>query len=199
MAPLTLYLVRHPRPLIAAGVCYGQLDVEAENPWPVAERLRKELPPGLPVWSSPLQRCRCLAEALHPAPVLDPRLMELNFGDWEGRPWDSVPRAELDAWAADIDGYAPPGGESPRDLQRRVLACLEEFPTGAHLLITHAGVIRTLIATAAGESVADSLRSPAPPYGSLTRLTWDDCAKAAARRFNQSEPASLSDTPLPEN
>ena len=172
MATLTLYLVRHPRPLIAAGVCYGQLDVEAENPLPVAERLRKELPPGLPVWSSPLQRCRHLAEALHPAPVLDTRLIELNFGQWEGRPWDNVPRAELDAWAADIEGYAPPGGESPRDLQQRVLAFVDELPAGAHVLVTHAGVIRVLFAAANGESLTVGLSRPSADYGSLTRLDY---------------------------
>lgn len=172
MATLTLYLVRHPRPLIAPGVCYGQLDLEAENPWPVAERLRKELPPGLPVWSSPLQRCRCLAEALHPAPVLDTRLMELNFGQWEGRPWDSVPRAELDAWAADVDGYAPPGGESPKALQARVATFVDQLPAGDCVLVTHAGVIRTLLATASAESLAVGLQRAAPAYGSLTRLDY---------------------------
>jgi alpha-ribazole phosphatase len=170
MAALTLYLVRHPRPLIAPGVCYGQLDVEAENPAPIVTRLRAELPPGLPVWSSPLQRCRTLAEALHPAPRIDVRLMELNFGAWEGRPWDAVPRAELDAWAADLEGYAPPGGESPLDLQRRVLAWVGELAAGAHVLVTHAGVIRVLSAAASGESLAADLRRPSADYGSLTLL-----------------------------
>ena len=171
MAALTLYLIRHPRPLIAAGICYGQLDVEAENPAPIVERLRAELPPGLPVWSSPLQRCRTLAEALHPAPQIDARLMELNFGAWEGRPWDAVPRAELDAWAADVAGYASPGGESPRQLQARVLDFVAGLGAGEHVLVTHAGVIRTLLAQAAGESIADGLRRTAD-YGSLTRLAY---------------------------
>jgi len=172
MAALTLYLVRHPRPLIAPGVCYGQLDVVAENPAPIVDRLRRELPAGLPVWSSPLQRCRTLAEALHAAPHIDARLMEMDFGTWEGRPWDEIARAELDAWAADIDGYAPPGGEAPRQLQQRVLACVDELPAGAHLLVTHAGVIRALLAAAAGETLAAALQRPAPDYGSLTRLDY---------------------------
>ncbi|WP_374325887.1 histidine phosphatase family protein [Azonexus sp.] len=172
MAALTLHLVRHPRPLIAPGVCYGQLDVAAEDPAPIVACLRCELPPGLPVWSSPLQRCRTLAEALQPAPRLDARLMELNFGAWEGRPWDDIARPELDAWAVDIDGYAPPGGESPRQLQQRVLAFVDELPAGAHLLVTHAGVIRALLAAAAGETLAAVLNRPAPAYGSLTSLDY---------------------------
>lgn len=172
MAALTLHLVRHPRPLIAPGVCYGQLDVAAEDPALIVACLRCELPPGLPVWSSPLQRCRTLAEALQPAPRLDARLMELNFGAWEGRPWDDIARPELDAWAADIDGYAPPGGEAPRQLQQRVLAFVDELPAGAHLLVTHAGVIRALLAAAAGETLAAALQRLAPAYGSLTRLDY---------------------------
>lgn len=172
MAGLRLYLVRHPRPLIAAGVCYGQLDVEAEDPAAIVARLQAELPAGLPVWSSPLLRCRKLAEALHPAPRIDARLMELNFGTWEGRPWDSVPRDELDAWAADIDGYALPGGEAPRQLQARVLDFVAGLGAGEHALVTHAGVIRVLLAAAGGETLAAALRGPVPDYGSLTRLDY---------------------------
>ena len=101
---MILHLVRHPKPAIAPGICYGQLDISAENVAAVATCLRDELPPGLPVWSSPLQRCRELASLLHPMPKIDDRLAEMNFGDWEGRPWDSIPRAEIDAWAADVAG-----------------------------------------------------------------------------------------------
>jgi hypothetical protein len=58
LAAMILHLVRHPKPAIAPGICYGQLDISAENVAAVAIGLRDELPPGLPVWSSPLQRCR---------------------------------------------------------------------------------------------------------------------------------------------
>ena len=146
---MILHLIRHPRPLIEPGVCYGSLDVAAENAEAHAARLRAELPPGLPLWSSPLQRCRALAEALHAAPRFDARLAEMDFGDWEGRLWDAIPRQQLDAWAADVAGYAPPGGESPLALQARALALVEalqalDLPDA--VLITHAGVMRVLVA-----------------------------------------------------
>lgn len=166
---MILHLIRHPKPLIDPGICYGQLDVLAENPAVAAERLRGELPPDLPVWSSPLQRCRALAQALHPAPRVDARLMEMNFGAWEGRPWDLVPRHELDAWAADVEGYAPPAGESPRQLRERVLDFVADLGDGEHVLITHAGVIRVLLAQMTGNNLA-STQSPA--YASVTRLRW---------------------------
>ena len=118
---MRLHLIRHPKPSIEPGICYGQLDILAKIETAELACLRAELPPGLPLWSSPLQRCRQLAEQLHPQPIIDARLAEMSFGDWEGRSWDAIPRHELDAWAADVTGYTPPGGESPRTLQLRTL------------------------------------------------------------------------------
>jgi len=143
---MILHLIRHPKPLIDPGICYGRLDVAAEHSEPVAARLRGELPPGLPVYSSPLRRCRELAEQLQPSPVIDARLAEMDFGAWEGRAWDDIPRHELDAWAADIAGYAPPGGESPRQLQHRALDFVAGLTVPEAVLVTHAGVIRVLVA-----------------------------------------------------
>ncbi|NJD24519.1 MAG: alpha-ribazole phosphatase family protein [Betaproteobacteria bacterium] len=147
---MILHLVRHPRPRIDPGVCYGRLDVEAENAEVVAVALRAGLPPGLPVWSSPLARCRALAQALHVSPCVDERLAEMDFGNWEGMAWDDIPRAELDAWAADVAGYAPPGGESPRALQRRALAFVASLDVPEAVVVTHAGVMRTLVAHVRG-------------------------------------------------
>lgn len=143
---MRLHLIRHPRPLIAAGLCYGRLDIAAENPPALAAALQAELPPGLPLWTSPLRRCRDLAALLHPAPRIDARLAEMDFGAWEGRPWDAIPRPELDAWAADVAGYAPPGGESPRALLARALAFVQSLAVDEAVVVTHAGVIRTLLA-----------------------------------------------------
>lgn len=148
MRLLRLHLIRHPKPLVAQGICYGQLDLAAENAEAAAAALRTELPPGLPVWSSPLRRCLTLAGLLHPTPQVDSRLAEMNFGLWEGRPWQDIPRAEIDAWAADVAGYAPPGGESPLALQARALAFADSLKVDEAVIVTHAGVIRTLLAHA---------------------------------------------------
>lgn len=166
---MILHLIRHPRPTIAPGTCYGRLDVEADDPAPLAARLRAELPPGLPVWSSPLQRCLSLAECLHARPTVDARLAEMDFGRWEGLAWEAIPRAELDAWAADVGGYAPPGGESPLALQRRVLDFVADLTVPEAVIVTHAGPIRTLLAEARGLPPS---RWPelSFAYGSHTRL-----------------------------
>ena len=146
MNNMILHLIRHPKPRIASGICYGQLDLAAENSADVADKLQLELPAGLPLWSSPLLRCRELAECLHPQPMFDERLAEMNFGDWEGQAWDDIPRAQLDAWAADVAGYTPPGGESPLSLQRRALDFIADLSVPEAVIVTHAGVIRTLLA-----------------------------------------------------
>ena len=143
---MILHLVRHPKPVVAAGTCYGRLDLAAMEIATAAERLRGMLPTGVPVWSSPLRRCRELAACLHPAPRFDERLQEMHFGDWEGRSWQDIGPAALDAWAADVAGYAPPGGESARQVQARALAWLGECRDEEVILVTHGGVMRVLLA-----------------------------------------------------
>jgi alpha-ribazole phosphatase len=140
-----LFLIRHPRPLLSSGICYGQLDVEAADPQPVAERLRALLPAGTPVIASPLQRARRLAEALHPQPLFDQRLREINFGEWEGVAWNAIDRRLLDTWATDMLHFAAPGGESAAMLQARARACVDSLSVSSVALVTHAGVIRSLL------------------------------------------------------
>lgn len=143
---MILHLVRHPPPDVAAGVCYGRSDLAATGVETAVARLRPLLPAGLPFYSSPLARCRALAEALHPAPCFDERLMEMHFGEWEGHRWDDIGAAELDGWAADVAGYAPPGGESGRAVQARALAFVGTLTAPETVLVTHAGVMRALLA-----------------------------------------------------
>lgn len=148
---MRVQLVRHPPPAVAAGLCYGQTDLSLADVATWAQRLTAEIDRSLPCFTSPLQRCCLLAEALHPAPVADPRLMEMHFGAWEMQPWDALPRNALDAWAADPMGFAPPGGESVADMRARLLAFLRERNEGALLLITHGGIMKLLWGLAHGE------------------------------------------------
>lgn len=141
---MILHLVRHPRPRVAPDTCYGRLDLPVDELDAAARRLAPLLPRTAPVWSSPLQRCRLLAERLDPRPRLDPRLMEMDFGAWEGRTWASIGRAALDAWAADIADFAPPGGESARQVQARALEFLGELQDSTAIIVTHGGVMRVL-------------------------------------------------------
>jgi alpha-ribazole phosphatase len=147
-----LYLIRHPKPAIEAGICYGRSDLGlAEDAVERAEALRALLPNDAPLYSSPLRRCLELAQALHPSPVVDARLLEMHFGAWEMRRWDGIPRAELDAWAADPIGFAPPGGESAAGMRTRVASLLAELPEVA-VVVAHGGVLRACAAELAGSA-----------------------------------------------
>jgi alpha-ribazole phosphatase len=148
--PLTL--VRHTRPNAPPGVCYGRTDLPAATGVePEAARLAALLAPADRVVSSPLRRCAALAEALAAhlrAPLtLDPRWRELDFGAWEGRPWDAIPRPELDAWAADLLHARPHGGESVAMLAARTAAAIAACPAHERtVVVTHAGPIRAALA-----------------------------------------------------
>ncbi len=142
---MQVFLIRHPRPLIAAGICYGQLDVDCEDPLPIARRLLPLLPGGTRIIASPLRRTRGLAEALHAQPLFDTRLMEINFGDWEGQQWGDIDRKLIDAWASDVLHFVPPGGESVAMLQARAIECVKGIDGQRVALVTHGGIIRALL------------------------------------------------------
>lgn len=141
---MQVFLIRHPRPVIEAGICYGRLDVDCDDPQATADRLKLQLPAGIPIVSSPLQRALRLAQALSPAVRIDHRLSEIDFGTWEGRYWDDIPRSQIDAWAEDILDFAPPGGESVAMLQTRVLDFAAALGGASAAIVTHAGVMRAL-------------------------------------------------------
>ncbi len=142
---MQVFLIRHPPPQIAAGICYGRLDVDCIDPEDAARRLRPQLPPDTPVLCSPLRRALRLALALDPQARSDPRLAEIDFGAWEGRAWEAIARPELDAWAADVLHFTPPGGESVASLQQRALSLAAELRLPRVALVTHAGIMRALV------------------------------------------------------
>ncbi|HEX5365032.1 MAG TPA: alpha-ribazole phosphatase [Gallionella sp.] len=159
----TLYLIRHTKPRIAPGICYGQLDIEvAESFAEEANEVLNWLPPVDLVFTSPLLRARRLADHLarHCELRSDARLMEKHFGAWEGKSWDDIPRQEIDAWAADVMGYAPDGGESAQQLMQRAQALLHDIaqlPQRQIALVAHGGSIRALLALAANIPLTKTL------------------------------------------
>jgi alpha-ribazole phosphatase len=155
---MRLFLVRHLPPLVAPGVCYGRTDLTTDPAVQVAAlpALRAALPADAPVYSSPLQRCAVLAEAFGSRVNFDARLVELDFGAWEMQPWDAVPRAGVDAWAADVAGYRPGGGDSVIDMAARIsgfYADLMVTNVREAVVVCHAGAIRLLMARAGGLDV----------------------------------------------
>ena len=148
---MALILVRHTRPLVADGVCYGVTDLDLAPTFDdEAARVVAALPRLERLVTSPLSRCRRLAERIGAAkslvPVVDSRLREMDFGAWEGVPWDAIPRGELDAWAADFLHARPHGGESVHMLYERSRSAIADYRTTgfSHIVVTHAGVIKAV-------------------------------------------------------
>jgi alpha-ribazole phosphatase len=175
---MVIYLVRHARPAGADGMCYGRRDIPVaeEETRSVVRSVRALLPRDAmaeaSVQSSPLSRCAALAHELVPtrAAVMTPELLELDFGSWEGRAWEDVPRVELDAWARDPWAYAPGGGESARSAFERFQRWALRLRDEGHdtvVAVTHAGVIR--LAMAAGSKDPSGL-ALSIPYGSVHRV-----------------------------
>ncbi len=169
--------MRHPA-VDAGGRCYGRLDLPPADPASVGELAgrirdavsavdrRQEREKAVPwtLWTSPARRCRLVAEALGRHRI-DDRLQELDFGVWEGLSWDEVPRAGLDAWAADPWVFAPPGGESGGALVERVRGFSAGLADGLHVVITHGGPLKVLLA---GND--PDLLAAAPAPGTIMRL-----------------------------
>ena len=165
---IKIYACRHGA-VKASGLCYGQTDVETVQSKEasiieIKEALSK-LPAPDTVWTSPLTRCRMLADALGSPYQIDERLMEVSFGQWEGMSWSDIYQKyphEMDAWGADWYGVAPPGGESAQMLERRVKDWLKSLTVGTHLVFTHAGVIRALRVLCTLHSWAHVIEEPVP-------------------------------------
>ena len=167
-------LIRHTSVNVPAGVCYGRSDVGlsqrfAEEAAVVRQRLAAARFDA--VYASPLRRCLALAHYCgYPAPRIDARLMEMNFGDWEMQAWESIADPQLARWYADWVGEAPTGGESWRAMIARVERFIAELGDGRHgepervAVFTHAGVIRSC-AVALGLLAADAAFDLKVDYG----------------------------------
>lgn len=124
------------------------------------------LPPdaaGLRWVASPLVRAQETARLLGLDPGPEPRIAEMDWGEWEGRRLDELRDSGLMTAEAERRGldFRPPGGESPRDVQDRLRPWLADLaaagaPAGA---VAHNGVIRALYALATGWDMASD-----PPH-----------------------------------
>ncbi len=164
-----MILVRHPPPLVG-GMCAGRSDVAVEPADTSAEIVRRALA-TVPssIVSSPSPRCHDLARELSRrlgvSLALDQRLVELDFGEWEGRSWEEIrrnDRSRFERWVANWREEGPPGGESLVALQQRIADWLGECTSSSLLAVTHAGVIRAARVLCAGQVWENALNEPVP-------------------------------------
>jgi len=179
---MKLWLMRHAQPLIAKGLCYGQLDMAADHEatQQSAKSLAAHLPTGVRVHVSNLLRARQLAEALLQCRSdldvqIDKRLNEMDFGIWEGVAWSEIPAVEFQNWTEDFSHYRFGGRECTHEFLQRVSQALRELPANEDVLwITHAGVIRaaTYIIQHGNRPIASAAEWPleSPHFGEWTCL-----------------------------
>lgn len=122
------------------------------------------------VYASPLKRAVETARLLRlKPPILEPRLMEMDYGEWEGATWAELQARFGDALAARARRgleFRPDGGESPADLRARLASWLEEIRDLSRdsVAVSHKGVIRMALAMATGWDLVS--KAPA-------KLRWD--------------------------
>jgi alpha-ribazole phosphatase len=171
-----LMLIRHSKPLVQDGMCYGMLDVPA-CPQAVqqdAEALAKVVPLGCPIMVSALARAQHLASALlahRPDLTLfnDPRLNEMHFGTWEGRLWSDISKADMDEWTSNFMHHRVGGGESLADVLHRVADALKAAQTRHEQVVwlTHAGVIKAVYCLQRNPNAAEALQAHEWPTSGL--------------------------------
>ncbi|GAA3653878.1 alpha-ribazole phosphatase [Flavivirga jejuensis] len=151
---MEIYIIRHTTPDIEKGICYGQTDLGLVDTFSEEfKTIKQQIPNNRDylIKSSPLKRCALLANHLGSHVLFDDRLKELDFGDWEMKPWNTIPEETLNPWMKDFVNTTVPNGESYIDLASRINNFFEEI---YHLhddknliIVTHAGPMRAYLAS----------------------------------------------------
>jgi len=148
---VSMRIWRHPRPHGAEGRCIGRTDltVDRRKARRLAHRIRQQARrEGLPrvIRTSPLRRCADVGRWLRRwgwQHYLDPRLIEIDFGRWDGQRWSDIDPQQMGPWTDDFLHHSPGGGESLARLRHRVREVLAD-PTAPALIVGHAGWINAL-------------------------------------------------------
>ncbi len=169
MKTATITLVRHGK-VSGAPALYGHTDVAVEEGLQV-DILNKLLASEVSfeqIVSSPLKRCselaRLLGEKTNKKVSLNTGLMEMNFGDLDGVPFDDISSNSSEWHQMERFWQAPAqvalsNGESLKEFAERVIRAWSHFCSEVcedTLIITHGGVIRVIIAHLLGADWQDA-------------------------------------------
>lgn len=150
-----LIVVRHGRTVVnAEGRLQGRIDADLDEVGLAQARAVAEWIGSVDrVVTSPLMRARRTAEAFGVEPELDPRWLEIDYGELDGTPVGEVPSTVWSSWRAD-PGWHPPGGESLTALHRRVAEACESLVDAAAssdvVVVTHVSPIKAVVAWVLG-------------------------------------------------
>jgi broad specificity phosphatase PhoE len=141
---------------------------------------------GLPIGeviSSPMlravQTAEIIAARFETEIARDPRLADFRVGKWEGMPYDEVSKSpEYQRFVKDPLAEKIPGGEDLRQIRDRAIGAVEQAlrdtPAGESLaIVTHAGIVRVVLAHYLGTNLAHYHRLRVSP-GSVSVLSFAD-------------------------
>jgi alpha-ribazole phosphatase len=129
---------------------------------------------NIKVYSSPLQRCKKLADALFDTLTIqcDANLMELNCGDWEMQKWDEIPKQEIQPWMDDFVNVIVPNGESYVMLHQRVVDTFESIKNKGEnaVIVAHGGVLRSILSHITNTPLKESFDVFTLHYGCVVKV-----------------------------
>lgn len=128
----------------------------------LAERLKDEKIDA--IYCSPMKRCQQTAEPiakiLDQKPIIDDRLKEVEWGDFDGKSAEEVrvaveklPKDYLDTYQYDFHRF---NGESYKDVEKRIYDFLSDLSSQTYkrvLVVTHGGPVRMLNYILTGEKI----------------------------------------------
>ena len=180
-----MLFIRHAETNMAGTFC-GHSDPELnERGWvQVSELIQQLRSENLgAVFTSDLHRAHttgnAIAETFHIDCQVRPALREIGFGQWEGLTWREIEERDqiyAHRWTLEYPHLPTPGGESFRNFQRRVMREVALLSVKAKAasrpiaVITHAGVLRTVLQMLHGRSEAEAWELTRP-YCSIVRHT----------------------------
>jgi broad specificity phosphatase PhoE len=178
-----ILFIRHAETDMAGTFCgHSDPELSARGHVQLAELINKLHTEKIgAVYTSDLRRAHATGMAVAKAFDVDchvrPELREINFGQWEGLTWEEVEqqnKAYARRWLAEYPSLPAPDGESFRDFERRVLEeakfISREAEAKGHdiAVVTHAGVLRTILCALHGSSEEDA-RNRTNSYCSIVR------------------------------
>ena len=154
------WFVRHAPVVGVAGKIYGSDNVQCDTSDTAAFEVLAGTLPGEAIWlTSHLSRAKLTAQSIalaglaYPDPIVEERLGEQNFGEWQGFSWSDMEAADPDAYFefwSEPARNAPPGGESFADLIARTAEIIDRYTVdhaGEDIVaVCHGGTIRAAIA-----------------------------------------------------
>ena len=174
---MDVILLRHTTPDVPAGTCYGQADVPLKDTFEeeaaAAKAALEACGPVDHAFTSPLSRCTRLADFCgYPDAERDPRILEIDFGEWEMKRFDEITDPHLQDWFADHIHTPVTGGESFIQQYERVSRFLDELrnkPWRRVAVFAHGGVLVAAQVYAGLVTPGDAFAA-LPPFGGLIRI-----------------------------